>query len=249
MDVTIKEELTFYGGFLFLEGKSMKASEITALNQRTIIAMFLTFTGGFIDSFAYSNFEHTLPLTQSGNMVLLTSDFISKDWSGVSIKLSTLFGFFLGIIISRYLAKKVHIIFLEFCLLFLFLASVLCSYILIDTVSDPLALFPLSFGLALTVACFDKVDGQPYNDAFTTGNIKKMVLYWSDFVLTKDDNKKKLALLFTKIVFSFVTGALVAQYFQKMISRHTLLLVSIPILFLIIYYGFSILKIITSKSD
>lgn len=227
----------------------MKASEITALNQRTIIAMFLTFTGGFIDSFAYSIFEHTLPLTQSGNMVLLTSDFILKDWSGVSIKLSTLLGFVLGIMVSRYLANRVHIIFLEFYLLFLFLASVLCSYALIDTVSDPLALFPLSFGLALTVAYFDKVDGQPYNDAFTTGNIKKMVLNWSDFVLTKDDSKKKLALLFTKVVFSFVTGALVSQYFQKMLSRYALLLVSLPILFLIIYYGFCILKITNSKLD
>lgn len=227
----------------------METSEITAINQRTTIAMFLTFSGGFIDSYAYSNFDHTLPLTQSGNMVLLTSDFILKDWSGVSIKLSTLFGFVLGIMISRYLANRVHTIFLEFYLLFLFLASILCSYALIDMVSDPLALFPLSFGLALTVACFDKVDGQSYNDAFTTGNIKKMVLYWSDFTLTKDDSKKNLALLFTKVVFSFVTGALISQYFQKMLSRHALLIVSLPILFLIIYYGFCILKITNSNLD
>ncbi|AQP41305.1 integral membrane protein [Streptococcus gallolyticus] len=214
----------------------MKTSKkITSINQRATIAMFLTFTGGFIDSYAYSNFNHTLPLTQSGNMVLLTSDFILKDWSGVSIKLSTLLGFILGITVSRYLAQKVQLIFLEFYLLFLFLASIICSYFLIDRVSDPLALFPLSFGLALTVVSFDKVDGQPYNDAFTTGNIKKMVLYWSDFILTKDDNKKGLALLFTKVVFSFVIGALTSQYFQKLMLRHALLLALLPIMFLIIY--------------
>ncbi|MFC3932265.1 DUF1275 family protein, partial [Streptococcus dentapri] len=115
----------------------METSEITTLNQRTIIAMFLTFTGGFIDSYAYSNFDHTLPLTQSGNMVLLTSDFISKDWSGVSIKLSTLFGFVLGIIISRYLAKKVHIIFLEFYLLVVLvnfkISQIISQYDLFDS--------------------------------------------------------------------------------------------------------------------
>ena len=236
-------------GVLFLERKSMKISEITTINQRTTIAMFLTFSGGFIDSYAYSNFHHTLPLTQSGNMVLLTSDLYLKDWSGASIKLSTLFGFVLGIMISRYLANRIHSIFLEFFLLFLFLASILYSYVLIDLVSDPLALFPLSFGLALTVAFFDKVDGQSYNDAFTTGNIKKLVLYWSDFALTKDDSKKKLALLFTTVVLSFITGALISQYFQKMLSRHALLIVLLPILFVIIYYGFCILKITKTKLD
>lgn len=66
---------------------------------------------------------------------------------------------------------------------------------------------------------------------------------------TKDDSKKNLALLFTKVVFSFVTGALISQYFQKMLSRHALLIVSLPILFLIIYYGFCILKITNSNLD
>ena len=218
----------------------MNISKIISIKQRTTIAMFLTFIGGFIDSYAYSNFNHTLPLTQSGNMIFLTKDLVLNDWSGFSIKLSTLLGFIVGIVISRYLAKKVHFIFLDFYLLFLFLLSILYSYFLIDSVNDPIAIFPLSFGLALTVANFDKVDGQPYNDAFTTGNIKKMVLYWSDFIFTRDKTKKRLALLFTKVVLSFVAGALVLQYFQKLMSRHALLLISLPIIFLIIYYGYSV---------
>lgn len=199
----------------------------STLKQDTVIAMAVTFTGGAIDSFSYNYFNHTLPLTQSGNMVLLTTDIVNKDWSGISTKLSSLFAFILGIIVARFFHKKFSSMTWKLHMLIYFLISSLWTYLLMDHVGKPIAIFPLSFGLALTVTAFDKVGNHNYNNSFTTGNIKKMILNWADFIFMKEPQNKESAIFFTKIVLSFITGALFSAVAQTILLDNALFLLAL----------------------
>lgn len=206
-------------------------------DQRPEIAAALTFLGGFIDSYSYLNFEHTLPLTQSANMILLTHDFIRQNWDGASIKIVTLLSFVAGISFARFLSCKLQNKDWQLGILLIFASLSFLSCLLIGQVSPAFVLIPVAIGLALTIAGFTKVNNQAYNDAFTTGNIKKLILHWSNYFLTKQPEEKALAGLFSLLAASFIAGALVSAYLQTILLQKTLFIAPALTLLLAVYFG------------
>lgn len=77
-----------------------------------------------------------------------------------------------------------------------------------------------------------------YNNAFTTGNLKKSVVAWSAFFFGEDKSQHTAAVNYMLLVFSFGLGAIVSALLQKIFILKTIwfaviLLATINIIYLI----------------
>ncbi len=73
----------------------------------------------------------------------------------------------------------------------------------------------IAFGLAIQNASFSKIEGMGYNNAFTTGNLKKSVVAWSAFFFGEDKSKHTATVNYMLLVISFGLGAIVSALLQK----------------------------------
>ncbi|AZK90561.1 hypothetical protein IMAU30049_00621 [Lactobacillus helveticus] len=80
----------------------------------------------------------------------------------------------------------------------------------------------IAFGLAIQNASFSKIEGMGYNNAFTTGNLKKTVVAWSAFFFGKDKSQHTAAINYMLLVISFGIGAIVSAFLQKFLILKTI---------------------------
>lgn len=61
-----------------------------------------------------------------------------------------------------------------------------------------------------------------YNNAFTTGNLKKSVVAWSAFFFGEDKSQHTAAVNYMLLVISFGIGAIVSAFLQKFLILKTI---------------------------
>ncbi|GFP11497.1 hypothetical protein BDKNPLJD_02277 [Lactobacillus helveticus] len=98
----------------------------------------------------------------------------------------------------------------------------------------------IAFGLAIQNASFRKIEGMGYNNAFTTGNLKKSVVAWSAFFFGEDKsqhtaavNYMLAAVNYMLLVISFGIGAIVSAFLQKFLILKTIWIAVILLLAII----------------
>ena len=70
---------------------------------------------------------------------------------------------------------------------------------------------PLAFCMGLVTTAFGEVSGIAYNNAFMTGNIKRTMLAFGEYVRTKHTAFLMEGLIFVSLLVSFILGV---RYFQ-----------------------------------
>lgn len=75
----------------------------------------------------------------------------------------------------------------------------------------------------LLVGLFHKyVKGMGYNNAFTTGNLKKSVVAWSAYFFGEDKSQHNAAVNYMFLVIAFALGAIVSALLQKIFVLKTI---------------------------
>lgn len=72
-----------------------------------------------------------------------------------------------------------------------------------------------------------------YNNAFTTGNLKKSVVAWSTFLFGEDKSQHTAAVNYMLLVISFGIGAIVSVFLQKFLILKTILWIAVILLAII----------------
>lgn len=72
-----------------------------------------------------------------------------------------------------------------------------------------------------------------YNNAFTTGNLKRSVVAWSAFFFGEDKSQHTAAVNYMLLVISFGIGAIVSAFLQKFLILKTLWIAVILLLAII----------------
>lgn len=80
----------------------------------------------------------------------------------------------------------------------------------------------IAFGLAVQNASFSKIEGMGYNNAFTTGNLKKSVVAWSAYFFGEDKSQHNAAVNYMFLVIAFALGAIVSALLQKIFVLKTI---------------------------
>lgn len=203
--------------------------------EARLFAIVMTFCGGFLDAFTYIQCGHTLAAAQTGNIVFLAAALVNHNVIGIIDRCGAIILYVLGIIFA--ITFQAHIKYWRiFCL---FPILIIGGFVgaMPENFPTYLSVGLVSFGLALLNTAFSKIEGLGYSSVFTTGNIKKSVVFGTEYIYHHRQQDLKIAVNYFIVVLAFTLGAISSAIIQPF-SRMKTIWVAVAIILLtdIFYY-------------
>lgn len=205
------------------------------LAEARFFAIALTFCGGFTDAFTYIQCNHTLAAAQTGNIFSLSAALASHNFFGVFDRLASLIAYIVGLAIASIFHAHIDHYWRVFCLIPILIIGMIVRGL---SASFPtyISVPALSFGLAMQNTAFAKIEGFGYSNVFTSGNIKKSVVAWSEYCFHHDQSQRQAAIDYSLIVVSFTLGAIVSAQLQPFMRMRTIWIAVLVILIVNVTY-------------
>ena len=173
------------------------------------LSALLSFSGGFQDAYTFNVRDGVFANAQTGNVVLMSQNFMLGNWGAGFRYLFPLLSFASGIFLadrieSRHKNRKgIHwrqiVLFVEIAMLII--VGVL------PRKYNMIANMMVSFSCAMQVQTFRKVHGYGYASTMCIGNLRSGTESLSRYLQNKDSNSLYKALHFFGIIFVFAIGA------------------------------------------
>lgn len=205
------------------------------VEEARLFAIVMTFCGGFLDAFTYIQCGHTLAAAQTGNIVFLAAALVNHNVIGIIDWCGAIILYVLGIIVA--ITFQAHIKYWRiFCL---FPILIIGGFVgaMPENFPTYLSVGLVSFGLALLNTAFSKIEGLGYSSVFTTGNIKKSVVFGTEYIYHHRQQDLKIAVNYFIVVLAFTLGAISSAIIQPFFQMKTIwVAVAIILLTDIFYY-------------
>lgn len=193
----------------------------------------MTFCAGYVDAYTFIVRGNTLVAGQTGNVVFLSVGIIQDNVSDASTKVMTLLSFMMGVFLLTVYKEKLRVVKKPILSLIpLAILSLIIGFVPL-TVDNIYIVPPLAFCMGLVTTAFGQVSGIAYNNAFMTGNIKRTMLAFGEYVRTKHTPFLLEGLIFVSLLSSFVFGVVFSAYLTIFFTEKTIL--GIPIMMSIFY--------------
>lgn len=210
------------------------------MSEAFITSVFLAMSGGFQDAYTYFTRDEVFSNAQTGNVVLMSHNFMTGQWGDGLRYLFPVLAFAIGVVAAERIqstfkyAKKLHwrqmILLIEILILFVvgFMPGEL----------DMLATVLVSFSCAMQVQAFRKVHGYPFASTMCIGNLRSGMDALVAFGHTHDKNALWKSLQYFAIIFIFALGAGIGTQCVGIFGERTiwlsctLLLVSLCFMFI-----------------
>ena len=203
--------------------------------QSKRLALFLTFSAGYVDAYTFIVRGNTLVAGQTGNVVFLSVGLIQQNVSDASAKVMTLLSFMMGVFLLTLYKEKLRIVKKPILSLIpLAVLSIIIGFVPLS-VDNIYLVPPLAFCMGLVTTAFGEVSGIAYNNAFMTGNIKRTMLAFGDYFRTKHTPFLREGLIFVSLLSSFVFGVVFSAYLTIYYQEKTIL--GIPLMMSIFYFS------------
>lgn len=205
------------------------------VEEARLFAIVMTFCGGFLDAFTYIQCGHTLAAAQTGNIVFLAAALVNHNVIGIIDRCGAIILYVLGIIVA--ITFQAHIKYWRiFCLFPILIIGGFVGAIP-ENFPTYLSVGLVSFGLALLNTAFSKIEGLGYSSVFTTGNIKKSVVFGTEYIYHHRQQDLKIAVNYFIVVLAFTLGAISSAIIQPFFRMKTIwVAVAIILLTDIFYY-------------
>ena len=205
------------------------------------LALFLTFCAGYVDAYTFLVRGNTLVAGQTGNVVFLSVGIVQENVADAEAKILTLLSFMLGVFLLTIYKEKFRIVKKPILSLFpLGILSIIIGFVPLS-VDNIFIVPPLAFCMGLVTTAFGEVSGIAYNNAFMTGNIKRTMLAFGDYIRTKHRPFLREGIIFVSLLSSFVLGVVVSAYLTIFYEEKTIL--GIPIMMCIFYLSMIVSKL------
>ena len=173
------------------------------------LSAILSLSGGLLDAYTYNVRGNVFANAQTGNVVLMSQNFMMGNWNSGIHYMLPLISFATGVFITeqieyRYKSNEgVH--WRQFILL---VEIVLLGIVgLMPTDINIVANMLVSFACAMQVQAFRKVHGYGYASTMCIGNLRSGTESISQFLRNKDQASLSKALHFFGIILFFAIGA------------------------------------------
>ena len=173
------------------------------------LSAVLSFSGGLQDAYTYNVRGNVFANAQTGNVVLMSQNFMTGNWNSGIHYMLPLISFAAGVFITeqiehRYKSRKsVH-----WRQLILLIEIVLLGVVgLMPTDINITANMLVSFTCAMQVQAFRKVHGYGYASTMCIGNLRSGTESLSQFLRNKEQASLTKALHFFGIILFFAIGA------------------------------------------
>lgn len=172
------------------------------MSEAFITSVFLAMSGGFQDAYTYFTRDEVFSNAQTGNVVLMSHNFMTGQWGDGLRYLFPVLAFAIGVVAAERIqntfkyAKKLHwrqmILLIEILILFAvgFMPGEL----------DMLATVLVSFSCAMQVQTFRKVGGYSYASTMCIGNLRSGTAALSVYCREKRPEQLKQALYYFGII-------------------------------------------------
>ena len=173
------------------------------------LSALLSFSGGLQDAYTYNMRNGVFANAQTGNVVLMSQNFMQGNWYKGLHYMIPLLSFAAGIFLAERIesrfknSAKIHwrqiILVIEFILL-LAVGFMPASFNMVANVL-------VSFSCAMQVQTFRKVHGYGYASTMCIGNLRSGTESLSQYIRTKEKESLRKALHFFGIILIFAIGA------------------------------------------
>ena len=196
------------------------------------LSALLSFSGGLQDAYTYNVRGNVFANAQTGNVVLMSQNFMCGEWIQGLYYLCPLVSFSLGVFIAERIESgyknsiKLHwrqiILFIEMAVLAI--VGLLPSQL--NTVSNML----VSFSCAMQVQAFRKVHGYGYASTMCIGNLRSGTESLSQYLRSGNQGAMHKSLHFFGIILIFAIGAGTGGILSGLLGIRTIW-ISVAILF------------------
>ena len=171
---------------------------------------------------------------------------MTRNLADAEIKILTLLSFMLGVFLLTIYKEKLRIVKKPILSLVpLAILSLIIGFVPLS-VDNMFIIPPLAFCMGLVTTAFGEVSGIAYNNAFMTGNIKRTMLAFGEYVRTKHTAFLMEGLIFVSLLVSFILGVVFSAYLTIIFNEKTIL--GVPIMMSIFYLSM-ILSSLRKKSN
>lgn len=196
-------------------------------SRSKFFACLLTFCAGFVDAYTFMERGGTLVAGQTGNVVFLSVELIHHKTGEIEVKLATMLAFMLGI----FLITVLRPIFEQSLWRVTSISPLVLICTLVgsmpNTVPNMFIVPPIAFCMGVVATAFGEVDGIVYNNSFMTGNIKKTMVAFGNFVRTSEKPYLKEGIFFVALLGIFITGAIISTYLIQFYALRTIWIVAV----------------------
>ena len=195
-------------------------------SRSKFFACLLTFCAGFVDAYTFMERGGTLVAGQTGNVVFLSVELIHHKTGEIEVKLATMLAFMLGIfLITVFRPLFEQSIWRVSSISPMVIICTLVGF-MPSTVPNMLIFPPIAFCMGVVATAFGEVDGIVYDNSFMTGNIKKTMVAFGNFVRTQEKPYLKEGIFFVALLGSFVIGAIISTYLLQFYALRTIWIVA-----------------------
>lgn len=202
----------------------MKTNKQIQMSESFLNSAVLAVSGGFQDAYTYFTRDKVFSNAQTGNVVLMSQEFMAGNFIGGIKYLLPFFAFGLGVLVTeqinaRYkMAKRIHwrqlIILIEI--------AILAIVGFIPHSLNMAATVLVSFSCAMQVQAFRKVNGFAYASTMCIGNLRSGTDALSAFLREKRKEPLIKAFHYYGIIFFFAVGAGIGGNLSALWGIHTI---------------------------
>lgn len=189
-------------------GRKLQSAD-RQMSEAFITSVFLAMSGGFQDAYTYFTRDEVFSNAQTGNVVLMSQNFMTGQWGEGLRYLFPILAFAIGVVAAERIqstfkyAKKLHwrqmILLIEILILF--------GVGFMPGKLDMLATALVSFSCAMQVQTFRKVGGYSYASTMCIGNLRSGTAALSVYLRDRKPEQLKQALYYFGIILFFAFGA------------------------------------------
>ena len=202
----------------------MKTNKQIQMSESFLNSAVLAVSGGFQDAYTYFTRDKVFSNAQTGNVVLMSQEFMAGNFIGGIKYLLPFLAFGLGVLVTeqinaRYkMAKRIHwrqlIILIEI--------AILAIVGFIPHSLNMAATVLVSFSCAMQVQAFRKVNGYSYASTMCIGNLRSGTDALSVFVRTGNKASLRKAGYYFGIILFFAIGAGIGGNLSMLFGIHTI---------------------------
>lgn len=187
----------------------IKLSTKNQMSEAFCNSAVLALSGGFQDAYTYNTRNGVFSNAQTGNVVLMSQNFMIGEWANAFRYLFPILAFAFGVFVAeriqnryRY-AKRLHwrqgVLLTEIGILFW------VGFLPVEF--NTIATILVSFTCAMQVQTFRKVNGYSYASTMCIGNLRSGTAILSLYLREKKPEQLKQAMYYFGIIFFFAVGA------------------------------------------
>ena len=193
------------------------------MSESFILSAFLAFSGGFQDAYTFICRDGVFANAQTGNIVLMSTSFLQKDWAMGMRYLYPVLAFVVGVFIADLVEKrfqKAHFLHWRQIVLIAEIA-ILFAVGFLPGKFNILANVLVSFSCAMQVQAFRTVGGGfHYATTMCVGNLRSGTEALTEAVMEKSRDKFRKSLYYFAVIFIFALGAGAGAVLSMKTSRH-----------------------------